>query len=386
MQRNFKNLLTSSVMAMSVAVSSISQAAGPKGGGPNLGSSSIQRSFSVNTNHQVLNQNTNVLHSTQTFKSINPVITNNTVKSGVLSNLGNNSLRQIHVNGNNGIPSVTGKTPVKVNVGNLQNLHLNQNSLHLNQQKLHLNGINNKLLIGNKGIYKLNNPSGPLFNTKLVKPFCSPVGNKFCSPCWKTFCTPSWWYNCYPCWYPFYNSCWSPFYPQFWSPCYSTCYSPCYSVGLPWLCSFGYYALAYSGYYPVQSVAVDVELVDVRQIDAGDVQQQLGPAYRVAFRNNSVVDINHAFSVGAMASTSRRLSKDFPMATIQVPGIKAGSTVAVDIRLPLDSQRMGVNYMGQNVPFAYLYVVVDSFNQLNDINRNNNSTFQGRLDIPMASN
>ena len=70
MQRNFKNLLTSSVMAMSVAVSSISQAAGPKGGGPNLGSSSIQRSFSVNTNHQVLNQNTNVLHSTQTFKSI----------------------------------------------------------------------------------------------------------------------------------------------------------------------------------------------------------------------------------------------------------------------------------------------------------------------------
>jgi hypothetical protein len=152
------------------------------------------------------------------------------------------------------------------------------------------------------------------------------------------------------------------------------------------LCSFGYYALAYGGYYPVQTVAVDVELVDVRQIDAGDVQQQLGPAYRVTFHNNSAVDINSAFSVGAMASTSRRLSKEFPMATVQVPGIKAGATMAVDIRLPLDAQRMGVNYMGQNVPFAYLYVVVDSSNQLNDVNRNNNSTFQGRVDIPMASN
>src|SRR5262245_25082654 len=375
MQRNFKNLFTASVMAMSVAISSISQAAGPKGGGPNLGSS--MHSFSANTNRQVLSQHTNVLHSTQTFKSINPVITNNTIKSGVLSNLNNNSLRQIQLNGNKGIQTLTGKTPVKVNVGNLQNLHLNQ-------QNLHLNGINNKLLV-NKGINVKYVPKGPLFNSKLATPFCSPIGNKFCSPCWKTFCTPSWWYNCYPCWYPFYNSCWSPFYPQFWSPCYSTCYSPCYSVGLPWLCSFGYYALAYGGYYPVQTVAVDVELVDVRQIDAGDVQQQLGPAYRVTFHNNSAVDINHAFSVGAMASTSRLLSKEFPMATIQVPGIKAGSTMAVDIRLPLDSQRMGVNYMGQNVPFAYLYVVVDSSNQINDTNRNNNSTFQGRLDIPMVA-
>jgi hypothetical protein len=126
--------------------------------------------------------------------------------------------------------------------------------------------------------------------------------------------------------------------------------------------------------------------VEVRQIDAGDVQQQLGPAYRVAFRNNSAVDINHAFSVGAMASTSRQLSKEFPMATVQVSGIKAGATMPVDIRLPLEAQRMGINYMGQNVPFAYLYVVVDSNNQINDSNRNNNSTFQGRLDIPMVNN
>jgi hypothetical protein len=132
--------------------------------------------------------------------------------------------------------------------------------------------------------------------------------------------------------------------------------------------------------------AIDVELVEVRQIDAGDVQQQLGPAYRVSFRNNSALDINHAFSVGAMASTSRQLSKEFPMAAVQVPGIKAGSTMAVEIRLPLEAQRMGVNYMGQTVPFAYLYVVVDSNNQINDSNRNNNSAFQGRLDIPMVNN
>ena len=75
-----------------------------------------------------------------------------------------------------------------------------------------------------------------------------------------------------------------------------------------------------------------------------------------------------------------------PNSPAELAGIKAGATVAVDIRLPLDAQRMGVNYMGQNVPFAYLYVVVDSFNQINDSNRSNNSTFQGRLDIPMASN
>ena len=72
------------------------------------------------------------------------------------------------------------------------------------------------------------------------------------------------------------------------------------------------------------------------------------------------------------------------MATVEVSGIRAGAIEAVDIRLPVDAQRMGVNYMGQTIPFAYLYVVVDSYNQLNDSNRNNNSTFQGRTDILMV--
>jgi hypothetical protein len=380
MQRNFKKLMIVAVVTASLVTNSVTFAAG-KPGGPSIGSSAGQHSLSVNTGSQF--QGLSSLHATQNFKPLNSIVTTNNLKT---TSLPNNSLHQIQVN--NGIQPLNGKTPVKLNVGNnLQNLHLNQQTLKLNGVNSHLLSGNKNLLIGNKGINQAYIPKGPLFNSKYCSPFCTPFCGKFCSPCWNTFCTPYWWWNTCSCWYPWYSSCWSPFCSQYWSPCYSTCYSPFYSVGLPWLCSFGYYTLGYGGSYAVASgPAIDVELVEVRQIDAGDVQQQLGPAYRIAFRNNSAVDINHAFSVGAMASTSRRLSKEFPMATVQVPGIKAGTTMAADIRLPLDAQRMGVNYMGQTVPFAYLYAVVDSLNQLNDVNRNNNSTFQGRLDIPMVSN
>jgi hypothetical protein len=126
---------------------------------------------------------------------------------------------------------------------------------------------------------------------------------------------------------------------------------------------------------------IDVELLEVRQVDAGDSQNDLGPAFRVWFRNNSVVDIHESFSVGLMASTSRRLSEDFPMATARVGGMKSGETLSVDIRLPIAAQKMGLNYEGQPVPFSWLFTDVDSSDELPDSNRTNNSMFQARSEI-----
>src|SRR5262245_9866979 len=180
MQRNFKNLVTTSVMILSVVHTSFSYAGG-KGGGPGAGSGSGPKSFSVNSNHNFQSLSSNSLKSMpafNTFKS-NVAVNNN------LNHLNTNSLHQVQIH-NNGIQPLVGKTqigktPVNLNVGkNLQNLHVNQNTLKLNQNSLHLsqkglklNTINtihsNNLLIGNKGLLV---PKGPLFGSKFVSPFC----------------------------------------------------------------------------------------------------------------------------------------------------------------------------------------------------------------------
>src|SRR5262245_59328458 len=118
MQRNFKNMVTMSVMVLSAVHTSHSFAAG-KGAGP---SAAGQSSFSVNSNHGFQSLSSNSFRSTPAFKSFNSNLSTSTLKANSLSHLSSSALHQVQIH-NNAIQPLTGKTPLKLNVGkNLQNL------------------------------------------------------------------------------------------------------------------------------------------------------------------------------------------------------------------------------------------------------------------------
>lgn len=132
-----------------------------------------------------------------------------------------------------------------------------------------------------------------------------------------------------------------------------------------------------------QAAAVDVALVDVRFCDAGDAASKLGPRYRVTVRNKSLVDAGQ-FHMVLLAGMDATPKSDAPASLVKVMGLRAGEAKAFDVRLPVDSLKMTVDAAGNPVPFATLFVAVDSHEELNDSDRSNNGTVMNRVEIPLV--
>jgi hypothetical protein len=176
---------------------------------------------------------------------------------------------------------------------------------------------------------------------KLLSDDKSMCKNK-CKPCCPCKCYPCcpWWYCWnYPCWCPLYgcdDGCWDD--------------------------------------VPVVAVdqGLDLQLLAVRIVDSGDPEKQLGPAFRVWFRNNSQVAVNHPFNVLILAARDAQPTADLPQTGVRVDSIDAGQTLAVDIRLPVAANQPG---------FPMLHVLVDSHREIAEVNKTNNGLVINRADI-----
>ena len=207
------------------------------------------------------------------------------------------------------------------------------------------------------------------------------------------------WYaggGCYPahCWCP----TWSPWVdwsywgtcPVFYDPrpylCIPVVYGPC----VPWV----YYdypvwnplpVVACGTWIDVSPVVVttglDLQLLAVRFVDNGHPTQNLGPRYRVWVRNNSPVQIVTPFSVLMLASNEQTPTVELPQMGVVVPSMDIGETQALDIRLPLAANRLGITPEGYRVPFTYLHVLVDSHQQIPETFEDNNGAVLLRTDI-----
>jgi hypothetical protein len=165
----------------------------------------------------------------------------------------------------------------------------------------------------------------------------NPCHDKFCCSCCHTC---PWWYCWnYPCWCPLYS------------------------------CSCG-------DWEDVPLVAVpqglDLQLLAVRMLDSGDPDQQQGPAFRVWFRNNSAVAINHPFNILTLAARDTQPTADLPQAGVRVASIDAGQTLSVDIRLPVEANQPG---------FPMLHVLVDSHREIPEVDKTNNGLVINRADV-----
>ncbi len=127
---------------------------------------------------------------------------------------------------------------------------------------------------------------------------------------------------------------------------------------------------------------VDLELVDVRMLDNGDASQQIGPRYRVTFRNAGARPVDHEFNIALIAADDANLSANLPTVESRITSVPTADATTVDVRLPVTAFQMGKDSKSE---FARLFVFVDSHGEVNDINRDNNATGLDRTAIEPAT-
>lgn len=121
-----------------------------------------------------------------------------------------------------------------------------------------------------------------------------------------------------------------------------------------------------------QPEQIDVQLLAVRFVDPGHVEQELGPRYRVWIRNNSTAPIQEKFSITLLGGNDDRPVDGLPQTGVVVESLEPEQVTSVDIRLPYEVNVMGRDEEGRKVPFSFLHVIVDSNRELNDAFRENN--------------
>jgi hypothetical protein len=133
---------------------------------------------------------------------------------------------------------------------------------------------------------------------------------------------------------------------------------------------------------PTPVTGVDLQLVDVRLLDNGDAAKQIGPRYRVTFRNAGRSPVNHDFSVALVAADDANLTANLPTIESRISSVPTSDVSTVDLRLPATAFSMGGDSHSE---FAKLFVFVDSHGEVNDINRDNNATGVDRTAVQPAS-
>jgi len=132
----------------------------------------------------------------------------------------------------------------------------------------------------------------------------------------------------------------------------------------------------------VATESFDLQLLAVRFVDPGHPDENLGPRYRVWFRNNSNRPIVQPFNVMLFAANDGNLVADLPQSGVRVTSIEAGDVQSVDIRLPMDVYEMGRDAEGRPAAFSMLHVLVDAEREVSDPLRANNGTKIDPREVP----
>lgn len=254
---------------------------------------------------------------------------------------------------------------------------------------IHVNIVNH-VIHGNK----VNNVFAPHFkHWQVHHHYCGWLGPKFAHSCFWHHHWGPWYYPkyvLYPKWCPWVSWCWHYHCRPVLDPRPLWCRPVRYALAPRWV----YWAVPVWTPLPVVScgtwvdvapVAVgpeyDLQLLAIRFVNAGHPEEQLGPQYRVWFRNNSTRAIHMPFNVMLFASADEGLAADSPQAGVRVTSIEAGEVQAVDIRLPIEVYSMDVDENGRPAPFTTLHALVDAARDVPEVYEANNGAKLGREEI-----
>jgi hypothetical protein len=165
---------------------------------------------------------------------------------------------------------------------------------------------------------------------------------------------------------------------KIWDKCNMGCHKSCSWWNCwnyrPNYCSLYRYSCGCYQDVPVVVIqeGVDLQMLAVRILDAGDANGSMGPAYRVWVRNNSNVAIARGFNVVLVAARDTNATSDLPQAGVRIEMIQPGEVLPVDIRLPANANMPGL---------PMLHVVVDSNSELNEVYEDNNGIVIARSEV-----
>ncbi len=173
-------------------------------------------------------------------------------------------------------------------------------------------------------------------------------------PTWASWVKWSWYHHCKPYWDP--RPIWCR--PIYYRPCSAWVYwNPPVWTPLP-EAACGTWVDVPPAEMPASDA--DLQLLAVRFVDPGHPEEQLGPRYRVWFRNNGTLPVTQPFNVMLFAGNAAALAPDMLQAGVRVTGIDAGDVQSVDIRLPVEVYTMQRDVRGNSAPFSVLQVLVDA--------------------------
>jgi len=240
--------------------------------------------------------------------------------------------------------------------------------LHLNQNLLKHGGWRNRSLFGNMA----NSFTKTHFGAWYAGPGMYP---SYCwSPHWSAWVDWCWWDWCNPICDPRPIICrpilCEPCVPWVWYDCPVWQPLPIVTCGT-WVDVDPY----------IINSGLDLQMLAVRFVDSGHAEQELGPRFRVWFRNNSNVDINVPFNVMLLASNSREPVAGVPEAGSRVDNIAAGQVQSVDIRLPFAASLLSTDAEGNQIPFEQLHVLIDAHREIPEAFKENNGAVIARVDV-----
>jgi len=126
--------------------------------------------------------------------------------------------------------------------------------------------------------------------------------------------------------------------------------------------------------------SLDLELVDIRLVDAGSMEHGVGPRFRLVCRNNGTLEAPK-FHVTMMADLGSTLTEKAHQVTVESVGIKPGKTQTVDIQMPLEILKMTSAKDHWARPFDLLGAMLDSDESLTETNEKNNTLVLARDSI-----
>ena len=135
---------------------------------------------------------------------------------------------------------------------------------------------------------------------------------------------------------------------------------------------------------PIDPETIDLLVEYVQLVEAGNLEKEEGPLYRVWFVNNGESAIEREFDIALLASNDDAPSETSPFATSRVAKIGAGERLTVEIRLPAEVLQMETDVEGNPQPFKNLFAAVDTRQELEERDEENNALGLARADIPAA--
>jgi hypothetical protein len=119
-----------------------------------------------------------------------------------------------------------------------------------------------------------------------------------------------------------------------------------------------------------KNVTTDIELVAVRLVEMGNLEQKSGPRLRLFYRNLGTSEVAK-FHITVAVDAGNELTDKAEKVTVESVGLRPGQSQTIDVRLPVETLTMRQTKSGP-APFSLLVAWIDSSEEFDEAEEENN--------------